>query len=103
MFALWNFIICLVLVVLMSLAGIISNTLATVMSVIEFLYILAVLLPSLGVFVRRMHDTGRSGWWFFIGLIPVIGEIVLLVFLVQDGKPGDNKYGPNPKGIQAAA
>ena len=60
------------------------------------IYGLAVLLPSLGVFVRRMHDTGRSGWWIFIGLIPLIGLIILIVFLAQKTKAGDNKYGPAP-------
>ena len=54
---------------------------------------LGLLLPSLGVFIRRLHDTGRSGWWFWIGLIPLIGFIVLLVFLVQEGDAGPNEYG----------
>jgi uncharacterized membrane protein YhaH (DUF805 family) len=59
---------------------------------------LALLLPNLGVGARRLHDTGRSGWWLLIGLIPVIGWIVLIVFFVQDSQP-DNQYGPNPKGL----
>jgi uncharacterized membrane protein YhaH (DUF805 family) len=58
---------------------------------------LATLLPSLAVTVRRLHDTGRSGWFIFIGLIPLVGAIVLLVFYVQDSQPGENEYGPNPK------
>jgi len=65
------------------------------------LYSLAVLLPSLAVLVRRLHDTGRSGWWFLIGLVPLIGGIILLVFRVQDSKPGENQYGANPKEIAA--
>jgi uncharacterized membrane protein YhaH (DUF805 family) len=60
---------------------------------------LALLLPSLGVIVRRLHDTGRSGWWVLIGLIPLIGSIILIVFAVQDSQPGDNAHGPNPKGL----
>jgi uncharacterized membrane protein YhaH (DUF805 family) len=63
------------------------------------LYSLAVLLPSLGVSVRRLHDTDRSGWWMFILLIPVIGVIALLVFFVQDSTAGTNEYGDNPKGV----
>ncbi|MDP3838185.1 MAG: DUF805 domain-containing protein [Methylococcales bacterium] len=63
------------------------------------LYSLAILLPSLGVSVRRLHDTDRSGWWLFILLIPVIGVIALLVFFVQDSKAGTNEYGDNPKGV----
>ncbi len=61
------------------------------------LYSLAILIPSLAVGVRRLHDTGRSGWWLLIGLIPLIGCIVLLIFFGQDGVPGENPYGPNPK------
>jgi len=62
------------------------------------IYSLAVLIPSLAVSIRRLHDTGRSGWWILISLVPLIGTIVLLVFTVQDSQPGDNEYGPNPKG-----
>lgn len=65
------------------------------------LFALALLVPSLAVGVRRLHDIGRSGWWLLIGLIPVIGWIVLIVFAVQDSQPGDNEYGPNPKGVVA--
>lgn len=57
---------------------------------------LVLLLPSLAVFVRRLHDTGRSGWWWLIGLVPVVGWVVLLVFLVQMGSPDSNQYGPSP-------
>ena len=59
----------------------------------------AAIIPSLAVMVRRLHDTGRSGWWYFISLVPFVGGIVLLVFLCTDSQPGDNLYGPNPKGI----
>jgi uncharacterized membrane protein YhaH (DUF805 family) len=57
-----------------------------------------VLVPSIAVTVRRLHDTGRSGWWILISLVPVIGWIVLLVFMLTDSQPGSNQYGPNPKG-----
>jgi uncharacterized membrane protein YhaH (DUF805 family) len=59
---------------------------------------LGLLLPTLAVTVRRLHDTGRSGWWLLIGLVPLVGAIVLLVFYCQDSTPGANEYGPNPKG-----
>jgi uncharacterized membrane protein YhaH (DUF805 family) len=86
------------------------------------LYTLAVLLPTLAVAVRRLHDTGRSGWWLLIMLavavrrlhdpgrsgwwlltsfVAIIGGIVLLVFLVQDSQPAENQYGPNPKAAAA--
>lgn len=61
------------------------------------LYSLAILIPSLAVGVRRLHDTGRSGWWLLVGIIPLIGAIVLLMFFLQDSVPGDNLYGSNPK------
>ena len=58
---------------------------------------LALFLPSLAVGVRRLHDTDRSGWWILIGLIPIIGWILLIVWFCSDSKPGENQYGPNPK------
>ncbi|RSD28497.1 DUF805 domain-containing protein [Mesobacillus subterraneus] len=61
------------------------------------IYNLAVIVPSLAVTARRLHDTGRSGWWQLISLIPIAGGIVLLVFLCFDSVNGENKYGPNPK------
>ena len=61
-----------------------------------FVVSIGLLIPSLAVFVRRMHDTGRSGWWWFIGLIPLVGFIVLLVFLVEEGSPSANQYGEPP-------
>lgn len=61
------------------------------------IYALAVLVPGIAVTVRRLHDTNRSGWWIFIILIPIIGAIALLVFMVLDSKPESNQYGENPK------
>jgi uncharacterized membrane protein YhaH (DUF805 family) len=63
------------------------------------LYCLAVIIPSFAVMVRRLHDIGKSGAWFFIAFIPIIGSILLLVYMVTDSTPGDNQFGPNPKGI----
>ena len=53
-------------------------------------YVLAAFLPGLAVFVRRLHDANRSAWWILIGLIPLVGSIVLLVFLVTEGTRGEN-------------
>ena len=61
------------------------------------IYALAVLIPSIAVMVRRLHDTNRSGWWFWIVLIPIIGAIVFIVFLASDSKPEESKYGLSPK------
>jgi len=63
------------------------------------LYALAVLVPSLAVAVRRLHDTDRTGWWLLIGLIPLIGIIVLIFFLASDSQPDTNQYGENPKQV----
>lgn len=63
------------------------------------LYGLAALVPSLAVGVRRLHDTDRSGWWLLIALVPLVGAIVLLVFLCTAGTRDTNKYGPDPKGV----
>lgn len=58
------------------------------------LYGLGVLIPSLAVSARRLHDTGRSGWFLLLGLIPLAGPIALIVLMAQKGQPADNLYGP---------
>jgi len=63
---------------------------------------LGLLLPSLSVLVRRLHDTDRSGWWYWIVLVPVVGAILLLVWLCSRGTAGDNRYGPDPLAKGAA-
>ena len=60
-------------------------------------YSLAVFVPSLAVAVRRLHDIGKSGWYFFIGCIPLVGGIIILVWFFQDSQVGENKWGRNPK------
>ena len=91
MFALFSVIVSVVL-------SIVDGVLGTT-GVLAGLYALAVFLPSLGVLIRRLHDTDRSGWWFLITLVPLVGFIVLIVFLVQDSQPATNRYGPSPKGL----
>jgi uncharacterized membrane protein YhaH (DUF805 family) len=86
---------------LISLALYVASIAVEGLVVLYWLYGLALFLPGLTVAVRRLHDTNRSGWWVLIGLIPFIGFIVLLVFLVQDSDPGTNQYGPSPKAVPA--
>jgi uncharacterized membrane protein YhaH (DUF805 family) len=74
-----------------------TSSISTVLSCISSIYSLAVVLPALAVGVRRLHDIGKSGWWLFISLIPLVGSLWLLVYAVTDSQPGDNQYGPNPK------
>tara|TARA_B100001123_G_scaffold224837_1_gene253137 strand:+ start:1725 stop:2081 length:357 start_codon:yes stop_codon:yes gene_type:complete len=66
-------------------------------AVLVGIYYLATLLPTLAVTFRRLHDMDRSGWWLCIQLVPILGAIVLLVFLATDGTKGDNRFGPDPK------
>jgi uncharacterized membrane protein YhaH (DUF805 family) len=94
MFILFTAIIQIVLAVLDSLLGL---AFMPGSGVLTTLYLLAVLLPSLGVSVRRLHDTGRSGLWVLIGLVPFVGAIVLIVFAALEGDRGPNAYGPDPK------
>ena len=54
------------------------------------------IVPHVAVSIRRLHDTGRSGWWYLLGFVP-LGGFVLLYFYLQDSQPGTNEYGPNPK------
>jgi len=63
-------------------------------TIISIIVALGLLLPNLSVGIRRLHDTNRTGWWILIGLIPIIGFIVLLIFYLQQSDPGDNDYGP---------
>jgi len=92
MFFLFNFIVAVILTAIDAVLG---------TGFLYMLYAVAVLLPTLGVSIRRLHDTGRSGWWILLNLIPLIGFIILIVFFVQDSQPGSNEHGPNPKGVEA--
>ncbi len=94
MFALFNIIAIIALGVIEGAIGLSGQS---GYGILTGLYSLAIILPGLAVAVRRLHDTGRSGWWILIGLVPLVGPIVLLVFFVQDSQPGSNQYGPNPK------
>jgi len=69
------------------------------LNILTTIYFVAVLLPSIAVAIRRLHDIGKSGWWIFIGSIPLIGWIWLIVLYATEGNAGDNQYGPNPKAI----
>lgn len=101
MFLLFNLIFAVVAMVLDNILG----TTIDVMGIplpygyIYFLYAIAIFIPGLAVAVRRLHDVGKSGWMYFIVLIPLIGAIWLLVLFASDSNPGDNQYGPNPKAV----
>ncbi|MEX2625971.1 MAG: DUF805 domain-containing protein [Ilumatobacteraceae bacterium] len=91
----WWFVLAnlIVYVVLAILAGAVS----AVFWVLYVVYALAMLVPSIAVAIRRLHDTGKSGWFLLISFIPVVGPIILLVFYVLDSTPGTNQYGTSEK------
>jgi uncharacterized membrane protein YhaH (DUF805 family) len=97
MFALFNFIFTVVAIRLDNVFGLTVGKLPY--GFFYFLYTIAVLIPGLAVAVRRLHDAGKSGWFMFIALIPIVGAIWLLVLVCTDGVAGTNEYGPNPKEI----
>jgi uncharacterized membrane protein YhaH (DUF805 family) len=96
MFALFNCLVCLPLYIL----GLVfhEDTIGVIFLGLYFIYVLAILVPALAVTVRRLHDTGKSGWMILLCLIPIVGGIIVFVFTVLDSDPGPNEYGPNPKG-----
>jgi uncharacterized membrane protein YhaH (DUF805 family) len=98
-FVLFNFLISIGI-------GLVSSAAGAILSVewlgfaAVLLYFLAVLTPAVAVTVRRLHDTGRSGWWILLGVVPVLG-VIMLLFMVQGSEAGQNSYGPNPKEARA--
>ncbi|MCV3263932.1 DUF805 domain-containing protein [Vibrio harveyi] len=96
----WYFTLVNVLVNLVM--GIIDRVIGSVMQMDNFgffgvIYALFIMIPSIAVTVRRLHDSGRTGWWALIAFVPIIGVLVLLYFLIQDSEEGSNQYGANPK------
>lgn len=93
-FILFYFLIYLGLFVISAVGG---RVIGSAVGVLLILFSLAMLIPSLSVCARRLHDTDRTGWWMLISLVPLLGGIILLIFLVQDSQPGENRFGLNPK------
>jgi uncharacterized membrane protein YhaH (DUF805 family) len=94
-FVLFNFVFAFVLAIVDAMMGNLDPE--TGYGVLSGIYTLAVLIPGIAVTIRRLHDTDRSGWWFLILFIPLVGAVVLLVFMIIDGTSGQNEYGPDPK------
>jgi uncharacterized membrane protein YhaH (DUF805 family) len=70
-----------------------------IIALLLIFYVLGTFLPSVAVTVRRLHDIGKSGFWYFISLVPYIGSFVLLILTCMDSQPRPNQWGENPKGI----
>lgn len=105
MFALLNFLITICFYVCSLMGAVMEDMgedgafIILIASTLLILWNLAALIPVIAVTVRRLHDIGKSGWFYLLHLIPCgIGSLILLVFMCMDSQPGDNQYGPNPKG-----
>ncbi len=100
MFFLLVMVVAIVLSVVEGLLGL-GGMVGGIYGPITTLFLLATLIPSISVGIRRLHDTDRSGWWILLAFVPLVG-IVLLVFFVLEGTRGPNQYGPDPKGEDLA-
>lgn len=97
-FYLFNVIISFALYIPILALLVADSQLFILPTILIVLYALAVFIPSLAAVVRRLHDTSRSGWYYLLSFIPLIGSIILIIFTVEDSEPGTNAWGPNPKG-----
>lgn len=91
----WMFVLFNVLISF----GLSAIDLALNINFLSLIYTLIVIVPSIAVAVRRLHDIGKSGINFLFVLIPIVGAIILLLWLIKEGEPGTNKWGANPKGL----
>lgn len=89
---LMNVIIAIVLSVLMAISS--------VFYYVAVVYDLAIIIPSIALWVRRLHDIGKAGWWVLLDFVPLVGPIVLLVWACREGDHGANAYGPDPKEME---
>ena len=95
-FVLFNLIVTIVLMVIENALGLLFLATDSGLGLLTLIYALAVLVPSLAVAMRRLHDTNRSGWWLLLTFVPLLGSLVLMVFLILKGTEGDNQYGASP-------
>lgn len=96
----WCFVLFNILAVIV--LSILDSSLGTVnvrkeYGLLSSIYIVLVIVPSIAVAVRRLHDIGRSGWWFLLNFLPLLGSLILFVFFILDSQPETNQYGENPK------
>ena len=94
-FQLFNFIIIIVFLLLDILIYNISDE--NLLGIFTGAYSLGIFIPNIAVTFRRLHDTGRSGWWLLINFVPMVGTLIYLFFLFSDSQPEENQYGPFPK------
>lgn len=94
----WTFVLvnCLIALLLLTL-GLTFGEDSPASNIMVTIFYLIMLVPNLSVSVRRLHDIGKSGWYTFLSLIPLIGGLILLIWSLMDSEPGENQYGKNPK------
>lgn len=101
LFVLFVIVVSLVLSGIDAAIGTYSTSAGT--GLLSGIFSLAVLVPSIAVLLRRLHDIDRSGWWALLLLVPLVGGLILLIFALFDSTPGENRFGANPKGEAARA
>ena len=93
-FLLWDTIVSMVIGIV---SAIVFSGMGTIWSTpLIWAYDLIIIIPSISLGIRRLHDIGKSGWWMLISIIPLIGAIILIVWAIKAGDPGANAYGPSP-------
>lgn len=100
LFCLFNVIIAYILSVIDSAIGLKFPVGIVELGILGVIYSLLLFIPGLAVCVRRLHDIGKSGWFYLIGLIPLVGAIILLIWFCKEGEHKTNKWGPDPKNIE---
>ena len=100
LFCLFNLIIAYILNVIDSAIGLTFPVGIVELGILSVIYSLLLFIPGLAVCVRRLHDIGKSGWFYLIGLIPLVGAIIVLIWFCKEGEHKTNKWGPDPKNIE---
>ena len=95
MFVLFTFVVEIILAIIDAIIG--TYDTAVGMGLLSGLFYLAILVPSIALNTRRLHDIGKSGWFQLLFLIPIVGFILWIIWMVRDGDEGPNQYGPSPK------
>ena len=88
----------LVMILVVYLVGFALAAVLPILGILILIFVLAIIIPSLAVTIRRLHDLDKSGWWIFIQLVPIIGPLLLLYWFCLKGTDGDNQFGPDPLG-----
>lgn len=82
--------------IMLGVEGYIILTKSPGLGIATGLYFLLFLCPNVSVSMRRMHDVSRSAWWLLFGMVPLVGQVYVLLWLIKEGDPGENKYGDDP-------